>query len=119
MNSLGPIRKQKGYTQKKLANALGVSRAAVSMWETGASQPDNETLVRLAQLLEVTTDTLLGVLPEQKKTPAAEAEDVTFDDFSYAMYEEGQFLTEEQKTALLNMARQLSQALKNDEEKKD
>lgn len=52
-------RKEKGYTQKELAEKLYVSDKAVSKWETGASIPDTALLIPLAELLGVTVTELL------------------------------------------------------------
>ena len=59
MQILRSLRKQHNISQKELADALGVSRSAVAMWETGKSQPDNEALIAIARLFCVTTDYLL------------------------------------------------------------
>ena len=54
-----------GISQEELANLLEVSRQSVSKWETGASIPDVEKLIKLAQLFGVTLDELVtGVRPE-------------------------------------------------------
>ncbi len=45
-------RKAKGMTQDALAEAMNVSRQAVSHWETNRAMPDAETLIRLSQTLE-------------------------------------------------------------------
>ena len=60
MENLKAARTAKGYTQEKLSKIIGVSRSAVAVWETGDSQPDNNTLATLADILDVTTDYLLG-----------------------------------------------------------
>ena len=57
------FRKRAGLSQQDVAAALGVSRSAVAMWETGKSQPDSATLARLAALLQVSADDLLGIPP--------------------------------------------------------
>ena len=57
--SLAKMRKEKGMTQKELGEKLNVSDKAISRWETGKNYPDIETLQRLAELLEVTTNDLL------------------------------------------------------------
>lgn len=119
MERLRQLRLEKKATQQEVAAAVAVDRTTYVKWETGKNSPPINSLEALAEYFNTSTDYLLGRSVNKEKTPPAEAEDVTFDDFSYAMYEEGQFLTEEQKTALLNMARQLSQALKKDEKKKD
>lgn len=54
------IRKAKGMTQEALAEAMGVTTAAVSKWETGQSAPEVEMLMELADYFEVSVDTLLG-----------------------------------------------------------
>lgn len=58
--NLRTLRNEKNYSQQKLANIIGVSRSTIAMWETGASQPDNDTLKRLADIFGVTVDYLLG-----------------------------------------------------------
>jgi transcriptional regulator with XRE-family HTH domain len=62
--NMGPrikeARKGKKLTQGELAEQIGVSPASVAMYETGKREPYGETLVRLADALDVTTDFLLG-----------------------------------------------------------
>lgn len=53
------LRREKGYTQKELAERLYVSDKTVSKWETGASIPDPALLIPLAELLGVTATELL------------------------------------------------------------
>jgi transcriptional regulator with XRE-family HTH domain len=53
-------RKNKGLTQDKLAEALGVTPQAVSKWENDQSCPDISTLPKLAEIFGITTDELLG-----------------------------------------------------------
>lgn len=59
-NRIQEIRKARGYTQQTLADALGIERATVGMWEIQHNAPTVEMLIRLADLLNVTTDALLG-----------------------------------------------------------
>ena len=54
------LRKQKPFTQEQLANALGVTRVAVSLWESGKREPDLEMLRKMASLFEVSIDDLSG-----------------------------------------------------------
>ena len=54
------LRKEKGITQEKLAELLGVTAQAVSRWESGAGYPDMDQLPGLASLFDVSMDTLLG-----------------------------------------------------------
>ena len=53
------LRREKGWTQKELAERLYVSDKAVSKWETGASLPDTQLLIPLAEQLGVTVTELL------------------------------------------------------------
>lgn len=46
--------------QKELADAIGVSRQAITMWETGQRIPESETLQKLADFFNCSTDYLLG-----------------------------------------------------------
>jgi repressor LexA len=59
MMNLKRIRKEKGYSQEKVAQALGVARSTIAMWEKGASQPDHNSLKALADYFNVTVDFLL------------------------------------------------------------
>ena len=45
------LREQIGITQKQLAQALGVDASAVSLWESGKTQPAVANLVRIAEVL--------------------------------------------------------------------
>lgn len=56
---IAELRKEKGFTQKELAEKLFISDKAVSKWETGQSMPDITLLRPLADILEVTTTELL------------------------------------------------------------
>lgn len=53
------LRKEKGYTQKELAERLFLSDKAVSKWERGLNLPDIALLEPLAQILDVTVAELL------------------------------------------------------------
>jgi DNA-binding XRE family transcriptional regulator len=56
---ISALRKDKGLSQEAVAEALGVSRQAVSKWETGRSNPDTENLIKLAVLFDVSADELV------------------------------------------------------------
>lgn len=53
------LRKQNGWSQEELAEKTGVSRQAVSKWESAQSIPDIEKLILLSELFGVSTDYLL------------------------------------------------------------
>lgn len=54
------LRKQYSFTQEQLAEALGVTVSAVYKWESGQSVPEVKMLMELADLFEISVDTLLG-----------------------------------------------------------
>ncbi len=60
-------RKVKGLTQKQLADLLNVSYQAVSRWEHGISLPSVDMMYDIAQTLEITVDSLLNGLAEERK----------------------------------------------------
>ena len=53
------LRIEREWSQEQMAERLGVSRQAITKWETGAGAPDIENLMAIAQLFGVTTDSLL------------------------------------------------------------
>lgn len=53
-------RKKAGLTQMQVANALGITDAAVNQWEKGKTFPKTELLPKLAKLLNCTVDELLA-----------------------------------------------------------
>ena len=59
-NNIKELRKQKGLRQEQLAEAMGVSTASVSKWETNQSFPELTLLAELADFFEVSIDTLIG-----------------------------------------------------------
>ena len=54
------LRKQKGLTQEQLAQSLGVTRVAVSLWESAKREPDLEMFRKLANVFDVSIDDLSG-----------------------------------------------------------
>lgn len=61
------LRKSKGISQEELADKIGVSRQAVSKWESEQSIPDIEKIILLSDYFETTTDFLLkGIEPAQE-----------------------------------------------------
>ena len=68
---IGARRRALGLSQEQLAEKLGVSRQAVSKWETGESLPDTDKLLSLASALEMTADELLGLPGEGESASAS------------------------------------------------
>lgn len=86
------LRRASGMSQEELAEKLGVSRQAVSKWESGATQPELPKLIELSKLYSVSVDELLSLehakpeqdaaeSPVQSNDEKAPAEKLSFRDF--------------------------------------
>lgn len=60
MINLRELRTVKGVTQREIAAHLGIDRTTFGKYETGASEPDFETVIRIADYFSVSVDYLLG-----------------------------------------------------------
>ncbi len=67
---LAAARRRANITQENFARVLGVSRQAVSKWESDLTMPETEKLARIAQVLEISLDELMGVAPERQASPS-------------------------------------------------
>ena len=71
---LQELRKQSGYSQEQVAEMLGLSRQAISKWESGQGKPEIDNIVKLTEIYNVSADyILLGAekisvpVPEKKE----------------------------------------------------
>ena len=66
---ISKLRYDEGYSQVELAEKLGVTKGAIGMWETDKRKPDYDTLIKIADIFNVTTDYLLSrtVSPRHKE----------------------------------------------------
>lgn len=67
------LRKIKGVSQEELADQIGVTRQAVSKWESEQSMPDMEKVILLSDYFEVTTDYLLKGIESPKENKKAKS----------------------------------------------
>ena len=70
---LRELREERGWSQEDLGREIGVTGAAVGMWEQGRRSPDSVTLARMASLLGVTTDYLLGRQAQREPVYSADS----------------------------------------------
>lgn len=68
------LRKRANYSQEQLSDMLGISRQAVSKWESGQGKPEIENVIKLMEIYKVSADYILigqenytQVVPKQKK----------------------------------------------------
>lgn len=108
MNTLGErlkeLREKRGWTKTYVANRIGIKTLSTyANYEYGLREPDNETLIRLADLYEISMDAIMG--REEKKTASSSDED-EFDKWVnnpevYKFYKEFNESPEERRQALL------------------
>ncbi len=54
------LRRERGVNQSTLAQAIGVSKGIISLWENGLREPTLSNLLALADYFEITLDELVG-----------------------------------------------------------
>ena len=59
--NLSEIRIQRGISQKDMANSIGVAQSTYSLYEKGAREPNIDKIVKIAEVLNVSADKLLGI----------------------------------------------------------
>lgn len=111
MNRLKLLREEKGLFQSDIAKILGISNAAVGFYETGKRDMGTETVVKLADFFNVSTDYLLG------KSDIRNPEDKIKEEFEFAYHKEMEGLTDEEIADALRFYKQIKYG-KTDEKKK-
>ena len=75
-DKLAKLRKENNFTQEQLANELGISRQAISKWESDLTYPETDKLIRISELFHCSLDYLLKDTVEndfeQPQTPVTE-----------------------------------------------
>lgn len=85
------LRKQHGMTLKQLGAELGLAESTVSQYETGKRNPDNETLLKLGELFQVSIDEILGrtTLTEDTKKSSAKGRGLPQEAYREVLADEG------------------------------
>ncbi|MDD4154739.1 MAG: helix-turn-helix transcriptional regulator [Bacilli bacterium] len=71
---LKELRTESKLSQAKLAERLKMSQSGLSNWETGDNQPDTGSLIKLADIFEVTVDYLIGRSSIKESKPLIDSE---------------------------------------------
>lgn len=97
ISRLKELRKDRRLSQEEVAKKIGVGRTTYAMYEQGNRQPDNETLSKIADIFEVTTDYLIGrEIPKwAKKTDVVSLDEMLNSNVNMAFG--GENLTDEEK----------------------
>lgn len=69
---LQELRKNAGYSQEQVAEMLGLSRQAVSKWESGQGKPEIDNIVKLTEIYHVSADYIL--LGAEREVPVSKLE---------------------------------------------
>lgn len=97
------LRKQQGWSQEELAMRLGVSRQSVSKWESQASIPDLDKILKLSELFGVSTDYLLKDNAKEESIPLEEtfaASETAKETVSVSLEEANEYMTLLEKSAM-------------------
>ncbi len=78
---LKQLRKERNLTQTELGNKINVTKVSISGYESGNRTPDTDTLHRIADFFEVSTDYLLGRTDNPVLTPQ-EIDEAAFQAFA-------------------------------------
>ncbi len=81
-------RREKGITQEALASYLGVSKPAVSKWESGQSYPDITLLPVIASYFDMTVDALMSYRPQLSQEEISDLYHRLAEDFSEKSFNE-------------------------------
>ena len=118
---LKKYRKNNGYTQKQLAEAVGVTQQAVAKWETDKASPDPEMLQKISSILNVTVDSLLdGATPKDKsKMPKdlnkfLQQSEIIFDGDTYNLTDEERELVMKSLEVAFSAAKRANKRKKGD-----
>jgi len=74
---LQELRKKAGYSQEQLAEMLGLSRQAVSKWESGQGKPEIDNIVKLTEIYKVSADYILLGAEKEATAPVPEKKELS------------------------------------------
>jgi transcriptional regulator with XRE-family HTH domain len=72
MNRLKELREEMNWTQDYLGNLLNVKRAAISKYENGRIPLTDDTLIKLCNIFNVSSDYILGISDDRGQKPSNE-----------------------------------------------
>ena len=102
-NRIREVRKQHKMTMKQLGLEIGVAESTISQYETGKRQPDNEALLKIGELFNVTVGYLLGAETKNPTTQeGSEVDPVTMELLSMVNN-----ATDDERQVMLEMLRLL------------
>lgn len=91
------LRDEKNISQFELSEFLGISQQALSKWENEKTEPDNDSLVKLANYFNVSTDYLLG------NSETRQVDKPYDDELEKVLFSKAKDLTEDEKKTIINV----------------
>ena len=113
MNRLRELRLERGLLQSDIAKIVGKKDRIIGFYETGERDPSTETVIKLAEFFNVSTDYLLG------KSDVRNPEKVDIDDIDIAFSDGIKGLNKENQEIAKNIIEGLLAKQKNEENKGD
>ena len=105
------LRDEKNISQFELSEFLGISQQALSKWENEKTEPDNDSLVKLANYFNVSTDYLLGNSETRRV-------DKPYDDeLEKVLFSKAKDLTEDEKKTIINVINAIKKDIDKDLDK--
>ena len=104
---LKSLRKQAGLTQVDVAEELGISQPAYASWERGTKKPTQENLVKIAQILNVKVDYLVGNFSEEITNNKLEDIEILFRKNSEGLTDEEKSLFRQELIAFMEERKKL------------
>ena len=96
------LRKKNYYTQADVAKALGVSPSAIGMYEQDRRVPDKETLLKICDFFDVSSDYMLGHLSKpEKMSEVLDEFNKKLEEYDALMFD-GNPLTDEERQQVFN-----------------
>lgn len=99
MNRIKELRIKENLSQAKLAELVNLTQQAVGKWESGKSDPDNETLKKLSDIFDVTIDYIIY------NTDSPVRPNIELNEIEYALFGETKHLNESEQQELLRLAK--------------
>ena len=98
VKNLRLLREEKGISQQKLADMLNISQQAIFKYEKTANEPDISTLIKLAEIFDVSVDYLIGNTETRKQT--GKIDSVLLTEQEYAHLKEWRLLPQNIKNSI-------------------
>lgn len=104
------LREEKGLSQKKLAEALGVSPGTIGNWESGIREPNFDMVTKVAEFFQVTVDYLLGQSNVRNQDTVIPDDD----DIKFALFDGDQGISDEAYEEVKRFAAFIKEKYKKD-----